>query len=220
MLFNIVYVYVHVRILYIYTCMYTFYSVSLLLGNLLTTVADWQVALQVISKSEATEDRDISSENASPPVFRTCGDITESHVTVDDVTTSHVIRNDTTCSHVTGNDVISDHVTDGHVTTELGEELTVAGLVYHMVKSVGPSLSSCILSSVGGAGLSGQPEKGAELHSLMVQLAAVHSQQRLANCFLCNRSQMCECSMYLSLPPSLPPSLLFSLSLSLPQTCG
>lgn len=68
----------------------------------------------------------------------------------------------------------ASHVTSGH-----DNELTVAGLVYMLVDSVGPGLASRILASVGGVEGVASGEEGAELHSLMVQLAATHAQQKL-----------------------------------------
>lgn len=66
-----------------------------------------------------------------------------------------------------------------YVTTSHDDELTVPGLVYMLVDSVGPVLSSHILASVGGVEGVATGEEGAELHSLMVQLAATHAQQKL-----------------------------------------
>ena len=66
------------------------------------------------------------------------------------------------------------HVTGDDITGGQGAELTSAQLVFLMVQSLGPALSSHILSSVGGV----QPEKGEELHSLMIRLAAINAQQR------------------------------------------
>lgn len=59
-----------------------------------------------------------------------------------------------------------------------GNELTMASLVYMLLDSVGPTLSSHILASVGGLEGVASGEEGAELHSLMVQLAAIHAQQK------------------------------------------
>ena len=81
----------------------------------------------------------------------------------------------------------TDHVTEHNsrvtdsgtlVDKSHGQELTVSGLVYLLVTSVGPSLAAHILASVGGAVGGASGEEGAELHSLMVQLAAVHTQQK------------------------------------------
>lgn len=71
---------------------------------------------------------------------------------------------------------LTGHVT-GHVTGREGE-LTMSRLVYLLVERVGPALATHILASVGGVwgGVTG--EEGVELHSLMVQLAAIHSDQR------------------------------------------
>ena len=69
---------------------------------------------------------------------------------------------------------MSSHVTGDDITGGQGAELTSAQLVFLMVQSLGPALSSHILSSVGGV----EPEKGEELHSLMIRLAAINAQQR------------------------------------------
>ena len=66
------------------------------------------------------------------------------------------------------------HVTGDDITGGQEAELTSAQLVFLMVQSLGPALSSHILSSVGGV----EPEKGEELHSLMIRLAAINAQQR------------------------------------------
>ena len=67
----------------------------------------------------------------------------------------------------------------GHVTGHVREgELTMSELVHVMVERVGPTLATHILASVGGAGGVASGEAGAELHSLLVQLAALHAQQR------------------------------------------
>ena len=75
---------------------------------------------------------------------------------------------------------ITSHVTDpvtpdeSHVT----EELTMSVLVRQLVARVGPGLAVKIIGSVGVVlgGVSG--EEGAEVHSLLVQLADVHVQQK------------------------------------------
>lgn len=69
--------------------------------------------------------------------------------------------------------------TASHVTSRHDNELTVPGLVYMLVDSVGPALSLHILASVGGVEGVASGEEGAELHSLVVQLAATHAQQKL-----------------------------------------
>lgn len=71
---------------------------------------------------------------------------------------------------------LTGHVTD-HVTGCEGE-LTMSELVYKLVSSVGPALATRILNSVGGAEGGATGEEGVKLHSLMVQLAAIHSEQR------------------------------------------
>ena len=73
-------------------------------------------------------------------------------------------------SHVT-----SHMLTDGsHVT----QELTIGVLVRQMVGNVGPSLAAKIIASVGMVGGGVPGEEGAEIHSLFVQLADVHTQQK------------------------------------------
>ena len=69
---------------------------------------------------------------------------------------------------------ITSHVTS-HVTED---ELTMSDLIHVMVDNVGPSLALQILSSVGGTGGVASGEAGPELHSLMIQLAAIHAQQK------------------------------------------
>lgn len=69
--------------------------------------------------------------------------------------------------------------TASHVTSSHDNELTVPDLVYMLVDSVGPGLASHILTAVGAVEGVASGEEGAELHSLMVQLAATHAQQKL-----------------------------------------
>ena len=79
---------------------------------------------------------------------------------------------------------VTSHVT-GHVTCE--GELTMSELVYRLVVSVGPALATHIITSVGRVEGGATGEEGVELHSLMVQLAAIHSEQR------CVRVRACVC---------------------------
>ena len=81
------------------------------------------------------------------------------------------------------------HVTGDDITGGQGAELTSAQLVFLMVQSLGPALSSHILSSVGGV----QPEKGEELHSLMIRLdeerEKENREERKKNHTLCNKQK-------------------------------
>ena len=72
-------------------------------------------------------------------------------------------------------DITSHMIPDeSHVT----KELTMSVLVRQLVASVGPSLAVKIIGSVGVVGSGVSEEEGVELHSLLVQLADVHSQQK------------------------------------------
>ena len=136
-------------------------SLSLLPGNILKNVQDWKMALQIMSTTNS--------------------DHMTSHVTSSDITTEKqndrmtgdtITVEDHMNSHMTSNDIIvKGHMTSDDIT---GVELTWSTLLYLMVNALGPALSAGVMGSVGVA----NPEKGAELHSLMVQLAAVQTQQR------------------------------------------
>ena len=116
------------------------------------TVSDWQAALQYVADpaSHVTHSMDHMADPAS-------------HVThsMDHMTDPN--------SHVTDNGAL----VDSH-----GDQLTMSGLVYQLVASVGPSLAAHILASVGGVRGGASGGESAEVHSLMVQLAAVHAQQK------------------------------------------
>ena len=115
------------------------------------------------------------------------------HVTSDDVISDDVTSNDVISDDVASDDIITGSITRSGVSASdmsntedvklseagsRGDELTLSRLVFLMVEHVGPALSSHILASVGGARGVASDEQGAELHSLMVQLAAIHAKQK------------------------------------------
>ena len=125
-------------------------------GDLLQTVSDWQTALQVMIGSKC-------------------------HVISDDVTSDDIITGSITKSGVSASDMSNTENVKTDKLSEAGshgDELTLSRLVFLMVERVGPALSSHILASVGGARGVASDEQGAELHSLMVQLAAIHAKQK------------------------------------------
>ena len=76
--------------------------------------------------------------------------------------------------------IVKDLPTDDgdHKGDDQDNKLTLCRLVRMLVASVGPSLATHIMASVGGAGGGATGEEGAELHSLMIQLSAIHAQQK------------------------------------------
>ena len=57
-------------------------------------------------------------------------------------------------------------------------QLTIGGLVRLLVASVGPSLATKVIDSVGVVGGGALGEEGVEVHSLLVELAGIHAEQR------------------------------------------
>ena len=121
------------------------------IGNLLISVSDWQEALQILTNHMT---------NPAGLVTDPAGLVTDSAGSVTGLVTDP-----------------AGHVTDFTLGSH-DDELTMPCLVYMLVDSVGPTLALHILASVGVTEGVASQEKGAELHSLMVQLAAIHAQQK------------------------------------------
>ena len=85
-----------------------------------------------------------------------------------------------TSDRVTAETHTSDWVTaETHTSDRVtAEELTRSELVRQLVATIGPRLATRVISSVGVA-RGGDSAKGAvDVHSLLVQLAHIHSQQK------------------------------------------